>query len=208
VGLGNPGTRYENTRHNIGFRILQDEIAATLKLKFKKNSWNGLSASYEVGEEAVHFLMPQTYMNLSGNAVLPYVKRWDIPLSHILVVHDELDLPFGELRFRTSGSSGGHQGVRSIMECFGIKDTYGKPWASGDNIAALKSAMGLVDNFHRLRIGIGRSREGKNSADHVLETFSKEEAAKLPRILEHAEQAVLHWVTKGPEKTRDFLSSI
>ena len=181
MGLGNPGTRYENTRHNIGFLVLQKVLAPEFHLKFKKNSWNGLSAETKVGDEDVHFLLPQTYMNLSASAVAPYLKHFDIPLPHILVVYDDLDLPFGQLRFRALGSSGGHQGVESFLETL------------------------RLDGFHRLRIGIGRPGPGQKAADYVLEEFSGEEKKVLPDLLRRGGELVTAWLAGGSKQVCDIL---
>jgi len=181
VGLGNPGARYENTRHNIGFLVLQRILAPSFGLNFKKDP-RGLSAQTQIGDAEVHFLMPQTYMNLSAEAVAPYLKDLNIPLSHVLVIYDDLDIPFGQMKFRALGSSGGHQGVESLLTSL------------------------RLDGFHRLRIGIGRPDPGREAADHVLEEFSEKEARALPGLLKQAGEAIGAWLEGGSKQVRDILS--
>ncbi len=183
MGLGNPGTRYENTRHNLGFLVLQKVLTPEFGLKFKKTS-QGLSASARIGEDEVHFLMPQTYMNLSAQAVAPYLKDLDIPLSHLLVVYDDVDIPFGQMKFRALGSSGGHQGIESLLDTL------------------------RLDGFHRLRIGIGRPAPGQETAEYVLEGFSAEEKKALPDLLRQAGEVVKSWLTGGSKLVRDTLSRV
>ena len=184
MGLGNPGTRYENSRHNIGFLVLQKILLPHFSLKVKKNSWDSLSAHAVRGGAQVHFLLPQTFMNLSGKAVRPYMERHSIEPQDTLVIYDDLDLATGKLRFRVSGSSAGHQGVESLMESLG------------------------TSNFHRLRLGIGRPTSGQSVEDYVLETFSREEKEALSGVLERAGEVVQGWLSGGPKGARDILSRI
>jgi len=161
VGLGNPGKKYERTRHNIGFRIL-DALHRRSAAPFGK--WkpdpNDVSriATTEGAAPAVVLLKPQTYMNDSGNAVSMFVSYCKLPLKRLWVVHDDLDLPFGELRVGFNRGAAGHQGVMSI-------------------ISALSS-----EEFNRLRIGIGSNKPlGIPSEDYVLQKFSKEEERTVER---------------------------
>jgi PTH1 family peptidyl-tRNA hydrolase len=182
VGLGNPGTRYENTRHNIGFTVLQKIVLPHFKLRFKENSGEGLLAKTVLADTEVHFLLPQTYMNRSGEVVSTYLERARISHENLLVIYDDLDLSFGKLRFRASGSSGGHQGMESLIQHL----------SSGD--------------FNRLRIGIGRPTNEKNVEDYVLEEFTEAEKETLSPLLESAGKVVKAWLDGGPKKARDFLS--
>ena len=154
IGLGNPGRSYYYHRHSIGFRVL-DALAETYHASWQKKN------NMEIAEIALHgqnvFLVkPQTYMNTSGE-VLPCFKKQGITAEEILVVHDELELPFGKLASKTGGSAKGHNGLKSIIATLG------------------------TDGFHRLRFGIGRPTEKEQVPDYVLENFSesKEEVEKL-----------------------------
>lgn len=168
VGLGNPGRQYERTRHNAGFRVAellaQRHGAAAWRSKF-----NGKFA--EAPDMGALLLLPQTYMNDSGESVAPCAAYFKIQPENILVVCDDINLPFGRLRFRRSGSDGGHNGLKSI-------------------ILALNSL-----EFPRLRIGIGRS--GEDAIDHVIGAFSKDEEAALPEIIGRAADGVELFLRDG-----------
>lgn len=145
VGLGNPGEEYDNTRHNIGF-ILIDKYLGNVKYKSK---FNGLF--YEKnGEEKVIFVKPQTYMNNSGECVSKFVKYYDIEMEDILVIQDDLDINIGKYKFKINSSSGGHNGIKSIINYLGN------------------------DNFFRLKVGISNTKKG-DVIDFVLGKFNKEE---------------------------------
>ena len=179
VGLGNPGQEYAKTRHNIGFMVLdrlkRDLVSPTIKNRFKAEITEG----WRNGEKIV-LVAPQTYMNLSGQSVRE-VKQWHhLADEDLLVVYDDMDLPFGTLRMRPSGSAGGHNGLKSIGEQLG---TLAIP---------------------RLRIGIGR---GKSSIGHVLSKFSPEETAELPQVIERAASAVGSWIDRGIVATMNEINS-
>jgi len=182
VGLGNPGRNYQNTRHNIGFLILEKGVLPHYKLKAKKRWGGDLFSEIEINGAEYHFLMPQTFMNLSGKAIRSYLNRHSIELCDLLVVSDDLDLPLGRVRLRHNGSSGGHLGLESIMQSLGSKD------------------------FSRLRVGIGRPHPEKESKDYVLESFSGDERQVLERTLVCATHVVRLWLEEGEKKARDFLS--
>ena len=159
VGLGNPGTKYTNTRHNLGFMVV-DHFAKTLGATFSP-------APKFQGEIAklpdLILLKPHTFMNLSGASVAQVANYYRIPAANIFVTYDELDLPFGTLRFRESGSHGGHNGMRSIIQHLG------------------------TTNFPRLRLGIGRPETSEKSAsDHVLAKFTTAEKSQLQDTIEAA----------------------
>ena len=170
VGLGNPGAEYARTRHNIGFmvvdRLAKDLTNATLRKRFRADMVEG----FLDGEKLV-LLAPQTFMNLSGHAVREARSWFHLDLEEILVVYDDMDLPFGSLRVRGSGSAGGHNGLQSIVEQLG---TMAVP---------------------RLRVGIGRGRS--SSTGHVLSRFSKQEEEELPDVIERAKAAALVWIQEG-----------
>ncbi|BCZ19091.1 Peptidyl-tRNA hydrolase Pth [Helicobacter sp. NHP19-012] len=164
VGLGNPTPTYAHTRHNVGFDIL-DLLAQSLNISFKHSKlYQGDYA--KVG--TAYLLKPTTYMNNSGQAVQAFLARHSV--ESILVAHDDLDLPLGAVRFKAKGSSGGHNGLKSIM-------------------------AHCTHPFYKMKIGIGRGKGGVIS--HVLERFNQEEQFLLNEILEHAKEALLFYLEKG-----------
>jgi peptidyl-tRNA hydrolase, PTH1 family len=172
VGLGNPGKEYEESRHNIGFRAV-DEFARRYGLTLRKKLFmKGRLAHGLVEGQKVFLLQPQTYMNLSGDAVTRVMRKQNIALEKLLVIVDDVALPFGQLRLRTQSGSGGHNGLKSIEE-----------------------KLGTID-YARLRIGVGDRQEG-DLASHVLAPFSREEEKLVPGILERASDVVKIWLTEG-----------
>ncbi len=171
AGLGNPGKRYERTRHNIGFMVV-DEIVKRLGGDGRLRRFDAeiFERSSKCGR--VVLLKPQTFMNLSGNAVSPAVRWYHVPLDRVLVVYDDLDLPFGRMRLRPSGSSGGHNGIDSIINVLG------------------------TDNFPRLRLGIGRSDPSK-TIGYVLSRFSRVEENTLTDYVSRAAEAAICWHLEG-----------
>ncbi len=149
VGLGNPGPKYAGNRHNVGFQLL-DRIAQEHQLSFDKMESQALLAHGELAEQEVLLLKPLTYMNQSGRAVKPTVRRYQIPVAGVLVVYDELDLPLGKIRLRERGAAAGHKGMDSIITSLGTEEV------------------------SRLRIGIGRPA-GEAPEEYVLHDFSVEE---------------------------------
>ena len=176
VGLGNPGPRYKNTRHNVGWHVL-DRLAARwgASKPSKARHAEMLRAAFE--GRPVLLLKPLTYMNDSGKAVRALVEKDKLPLECILVVYDDLDLVFGRLRLRGGGSSGGHNGIKSIQQ-----HVTGKP---GD--------------FPRMKIGIGRPPAGVDPVDHVLTTFRPDEKPVIGDAIERAADAVECWLQEGIE---------
>jgi PTH1 family peptidyl-tRNA hydrolase len=149
VGLGNPGNEYNKTRHNLGFLVL-DKYLEENNLKFDKDKFESIYTIDRIGEDRVIFQQPMTFMNLSGTAVKQLSDFYKIKPEDILIVYDDKDLPVGDIRVRTKGSAGGHNGIKSIINQLG------------------------TENFGRLRIGIG-SNPKINTADYVLGKFSKED---------------------------------
>ena len=168
VGLGNPGEEYIKTRHNIGFmlidRLLEKIPQGSLNKQFQYQSyyWKGSYAG-----RSLILQKPQTYMNLSGNAVLPLARAEKIAPEEILVVHDDMDIPLGRIRIRKNGSSGGHNGIKSIIQGFNS------------------------ESFSRLRIGIGKMANGRGSADFVLSEFQGADWELCQKILDTAADAVI-----------------
>lgn len=180
IGLGNPGQQYELTRHNLGFLVVA-KLAEQLKVKFTASSLiNGLTAKASDGGQELVLLIPLTFVNNSGNAVKAAVKKYDVQVSNILVICDDLNLPFGQLRIREQGSDGGHNGLKSIHEKIGTKD------------------------FARLRGGIGRPKVADDVVDFVLQKFSKVEQKVLPDILEKAADCCRLWAAEGHKKAMEL----
>src|SRR5215213_2888630 len=170
VGLGNPGREYAATRHNLGFMVV-DELARRLEPKERRNRFRSeLVEAFDGGVKVV-LLKPRTYMNLSGSAVREAVNWYKSPLDDLLVVVDDIDLPFGSMRLRAKGGSGGHNGLKSIIAELGI------------------------DTFCRLRIGIGRGPG--HATRQVLSRFTSDEERVLPDVLKAAAECVLEWERNG-----------
>jgi PTH1 family peptidyl-tRNA hydrolase len=174
VGLGNPGAEFSHNRHNVGFMLL-DCLADRLGESFSRLESNSLLTKAKYQDKRLLLAKPQTFMNLSGQAVSRLVKYYKIPLESLLIVYDDVDLPLESIRIRSNGGAGGHKGVASIIERLGTKE------------------------FPRLRLGIGRPSGRKNAAAHVLQNFTKEENEFLEVTLKRAVDAVLLFVSAGLE---------
>jgi len=174
VGLGNPGPKYAANRHNVGFHCL-DWLAAAHDLTFDRRQKKAHVALDSIHGRRVVLAKPQTFMNESGRAAVPLARFYKAPPERMLVVYDDLDLPLGALRLRPEGSSGGHKGMRSIIEQLGGRD------------------------FPRLRIGIGRPPGRMDPAAYVLQDFSAQERPLLEETLERAVAAIETWLMEGIE---------
>jgi len=172
VGLGNPGNRYQATRHNIGFMVLE-KLAAKLELDLSQKSFNALWGKGKIGSENVILAMPQTFMNLSGNSVRQLHAFFKTDLSNLVVIHDDLDLSFGSVRLKTGGGNAGHKGLASIEENLGSSE------------------------FMRIRLGIGKPSDKSRIEGYVLESFGKEELSVLPEIIQWAADAATEIVSSG-----------
>jgi peptidyl-tRNA hydrolase, PTH1 family len=174
VGLGNPGVRYRKTRHNIGFQVVdclaQKRKISTLTKRFRSQFGTGW-----IDSEQVALIKPITYMNLSGEAVAKAAGFFRLKVEDLLVIHDDLDLPFGRLRFKQRGGDGGHQGIRSIIDRMG------------------------GDNFLRLKVGIGRPPDGVDPADYVLTPFSNSERNALEEVVNLAAESIETALLEGVE---------
>ena len=176
VGLGNPEPKYDNTRHNIGFAVV-DELAKVWQMPLKENKrFQGLFAEGVVGGQKVRLLKPLTYMNRSGQSVRAVTDWYKVQPSSVLVTYDDLDLPVGKLRMRLSGSAGGHNGMKSIIAHLGVKE------------------------FPRLRIGIGKS-DGEGTISHVLGKFAPQESKTIEEILYVSVQAIELSLKQGIEQS-------
>jgi peptidyl-tRNA hydrolase, PTH1 family len=173
VGLGNPGSQYKGTRHNVGFEVI-DEIARRQAVGFESAPAEALIAKWRRPEEAILLVKPLTFMNLSGQAIGELARYFKIELADLIVVVDEVHLPLGKLRARKRGSAGGHNGLKSIIAHLG-------------------------DEFARLRVGVGRGGDQRNLADHVLARFEKSEVAEVERMTTRAADASEMFITSGIE---------
>jgi len=169
AGLGNPGREYQTSRHNIGF-MLVSHLAETLGTAFSRVQSKALVTKTDFEGSRLILAKPQTYMNLSGQAVGSLVKFYKIELEHLLVVYDDVDLPFGRLRMRPSGGSAGQKGMQSIIDQLGTQE------------------------IPRMRMGIGRPTGSKGAASYVLRDFSGEDADFLPTVLDRGVEAVLTYI--------------
>jgi len=172
VGLGNPGREFEASRHNVGFLAI-DAIVEAWKIRVSRYQRKAMVGKGRFKSARILLVKPQTFMNLSGNSVSALVRYYKIPLNHVMVLFDDLDIPFGELRIRKSGGSSGQKGMRSIIEKLGTQD------------------------FPRLRIGVGRPPGRRDPADFILDTFTLSEQPELPFIFEHCRRAVETFIESG-----------
>lgn len=173
VGLGNPGTQYENTRHNCGFRAI-DILGQKLGCKIDKSKFQGLYGQAMYNGTKLFLLKPMTYMNLSGRSLLQLSAYFSIPPQRIIVLFDDISLPLGKLRIRGDGSAGGHNGIKSIINELGSQD------------------------FPRVKIGVGaKAHPDQDLAEWVLSAFNKEENTLLNNVLEKAADAALCIVERG-----------
>jgi PTH1 family peptidyl-tRNA hydrolase len=181
VGLGNPGSQYEKTRHNIGFRVIDRLVDDAGARDISKTSFHG--KLYRSANSL--FLKPTTFMNLSGKSVQPVKNFFKIELEDIIVIHDDIDLPFGAVRFKKGGGHGGHNGLRSIDAHIGKE-------------------------YLRVRVGVGKPEHKSQVADYVLHDFSTEEAKELDRLIEHVASAckALSHETLNAVKSEYSLKSI
>jgi PTH1 family peptidyl-tRNA hydrolase len=169
VGLGNIGTRYDETRHNTGFMVV-DQLARDYHLgAFTHLKQEAVAVSGVINGEKVMLVKPTTFMNDSGRAVGPLVDYYDIDLDDLVIVNDDLDMPVGKVRLKTHGASGGHNGLKSIISALGTK------------------------NFNRVKVGIDHPQHG-TVVSHVLGKFSKEERPKFDQAVEQAEHALEDWI--------------
>ena len=176
VGLGNPGGQYELTRHNVGFRVV-DELAERCRVPVQKLKYRALTNTAEVGGHRVLLMKPVTYMNLSGEAVRQAADFYKVAPDHVLVVSDDVSLPVGRLRIRKSGSAGGHNGLKNIIQQLG------------------------TDQFPRLKVGVGeKPHPDYDLADWVLGKFVGEDKKAIDAAIKRAADAVECYIQDGPDK--------
>lgn len=180
IGIGNPGKAYTKTRHNIGFEIL-DTISGGVKFK-KDPKLKALIVLLE--NKTLGLVKPETFVNLTGETASTILSRYKLEAKDILIVCDDVNLPFGKIRFRASGSAGGHNGLKSVIEKLGTND------------------------FSRLRIGVGNEKMPKDLSKFVLEEFSKEEKKELPEVVKKAALVCESWALKGLEAAMTEVSKV
>lgn len=180
VGLGNPGTDYVDTRHNVGFMVL-DQLAEKLKVTPELKKLGYCAQGKHRGRQ-IHLLMPVTFMNLSGKAVRYYLNKLKIPNENLLVIYDDVALPFGKLRMRQKGSDGGHNGIKNI------------------------NLMLNSQQYPRLRVGIGNDYPKGQQVDYVLSPFTDEEFEALPTIIDKSIEGILSFVSIGATRTMEQLN--
>jgi PTH1 family peptidyl-tRNA hydrolase len=185
IGLGNPGPEYDGTRHNIGFAGIDAFVAQTPEMEpwTAKKSLKSLVSSGRLGDVRIIAIKPTTFMNLSGEAVQAVAAFYKITPEHALVIHDELDINFGQIRLRTGGASAGHNGLKSVIEHFG-------------------------ENFGRVRVGIGPKQPARmDSADFVLQKFTPDQQAQLTNLYKELTAILTEYVYGEalPQETRSFL---
>ena len=186
VGLGNPGTRYELTRHNAGF-LAVDDFAAQQHCALKSEKWNGLFCSEQIKGQRVILLKPQTFMNKSGESVIRFVHFHNIPLENILVIHDDLDLAQGKIKVAAKGGAGGHNGIRSLIQHLGSPA------------------------FSRLKIGLGRPERDEKGRGvpvdrYVLGNFTDEELAHFNERLALIHEAINLFLEEGVDKCMNMIN--
>ena len=183
AGLGNPGPAYERTRHNCGFEVL-DRLSRTLDLPIRKSLCKALVGEGRMGDARLILVKPQTFMNLSGESLSEIVRWYHVPLDHLLVIYDDIDLAPGRLRMRKSGSAGTHNGMRSVVACLGDQ------------------------SFPRLRVGVGSRPEAWELADWVLSKPStKEEQDVMDLAFALAADGAVTWVREGLEKAMQLCNA-
>jgi PTH1 family peptidyl-tRNA hydrolase len=176
VGLGNPGTQYQATRHNIGFMVL-DYFADKCGITYKPSKCKGLIGEGSIKGIKVQLLKPMTYMNLSGESIRSFIDYYKAELQDMTVIYDDLDTAFGQVRLRYQGSAGGHNGIKSLIQHTGTQ------------------------TFNRIRMGVSRPKPGFDIADYVLSPFTKVEVKYLESFVERSAEAMLYSLEHTFEQT-------
>ena len=182
VGLGNPGLRYRNTRHNFGFMVL-DEVADQLRAPFRRMQSKAVISKARRGEKLVILAKPRTFMNRSGASVSALARYYKIPLSNLLICFDDADLDFEVIRLRKEGGSSGQKGMASIIDSLGSQQ------------------------IPRMRLGLGRPSGRLETSDYVLQPFSKQQAELLPFILQQATSAAITFIDEGIDAAMNKFNS-
>lgn len=188
AGLGNPGAKYENTRHNVGFQVI-DAIARQQNVSLNLGKWEAESCRLSISGARVFLVKPQTFMNLSGKSIARFVDFFKISPDHVLIIHDDIDMNPGRLKLVNGGGPGGHNGIRSLIQCLGTKD------------------------FFRLKYGIGRPGQNGIHAKipverFVLASFSDEEQSLLEERISILIEGVACFIAEGSQKAMNVLNVI
>ncbi len=181
AGLGNIGPEYAGTRHNMGFMVL-DAWAHASNTAFETHRYGDVAALSIKGRN-IYLLKPSTYMNLSGNAVRYYLTKLPVTIERTIVICDDINLPFGTIRMRRSGSDGGHNGLKNIEETIGTKD------------------------YARIRMGVGHDFAQGGQVDYVLGALTEEEKALMPELSQKVIQGVIDWIFVGPDRAMNALNA-
>ena len=185
VGLGNPGKRYANTPHNVGFAVVDMLADGPLPCRLKKSfRFGARQGTARFGEERILLAKPETFMNRSGRAVAGLLRYWKIAAGDMIVVMDDADLEIGRLRIRSAGGNGGHRGLGSVIDCVGTRD------------------------FVRVRIGIGRGTRGDDLVEHVLKPFGKEDGDLAREMVAHAADAVMCVLSSGADEAMNRFNGL
>ena len=176
AGLGNPGEEYKESKHNIGFKVI-DNLVEKLNVNYASIKHQAMVYKIKFEDKTLYLVKPQTFMNRSGQSVKPLVKEFGIPIENVLVIYDDADLPFETIRLRPDGSSSGQKGMKSIIEKLGTNE------------------------IARMRMGIDRPPGKMSTPKFVLKKFSRSQQADLPFVLDRAAEAVLTFIGHGIEKT-------
>ena len=172
VGLGNPGVEYERTRHNVGFRVI-DELAKNLKIDMSKNKFDAIIGEGRFGSEKIILMKPQTYMNLSGNSVKQAMEFYKLDIENLIIIYDDIDIELGKIRIKKNGGPGTHNGMRNIVQ------------------------MLSSESFPRVRIGTDKPKNSMDLASFVLMPFSKEENDVVNNAIINASKAVEKIIVGG-----------
>lgn len=182
LGLGNPGKQYQMTRHNLGYLLVQ-KFAELLGCNMKEErQFQALVGKGKCDHTILHLLLPQTYMNKSGESLRAYLEYYKLPIENVIVISDDIALPYGEMRIRQAGSSGGHNGLKSVQKHLSTQ------------------------NYVRLRMGIGEKERLGELADYVLQPFSQEEMQSLPLYLEKGVNVLKHLIDEGILKSMNVVN--
>ncbi len=182
AGLGNPGRRYSGTRHNVGFLVL-DRYASRQKTPWQERKGFASIGSHVLGDTRILLVKPQTYMNRSGEVVSEIRETSSVPIDSIIVVHDDMDLPFETMKLKKGGGSGGHRGIESML------------WELDS------------DRFLRVKMGIGRPEAGEQPEDYVLGAFPEEQADRLPQVLERGAEALECILEQGIDRAMNLFNT-
>ncbi len=181
IGLGNPGSKYDNTKHNIGFDVI-DYISHQYNISINKVKFKSIIGEGKIDGERVILVKPQTYMNLSGESVREIIEWYKLPVGNIIIIFDDIDLNMGKIRVRPKGSAGSHNGMKSVI--YQIQD----------------------DNFPRIRIGIGRPPEGWDLADYVLSKFGADDRKIMDESVKNAAKAVEIIIKSGVDSAMNLIN--